>query len=93
MIQPSSHSVNACLAPVVSMHGLAVTTIEVTVMLQIMVENMKISVGGSDHVTQGIGSACGRLHAVQQRIAGGHGSQCGFCTPGIGPGTALLKPN
>ncbi len=24
-----------------------------------------------------------RLHAVQQRIADTHGSQCGFCTPGI----------
>ena len=52
-------SVNACLAPVVSMHGLAVTTVE------------------------GIGNAKGRLHAVQQRLASSHGSQCGFCTPGI----------
>jgi len=52
-------SVNACLAPVVAMHGLAVTTVE------------------------GIGGAGGRLHAVQQRLAEGHGSQCGFCTPGI----------
>ena len=52
-------SVNACLAPVVSMHGLAVTTIE------------------------GIGSSRSRLHAVQERLAEYHGSQCGFCTPGI----------
>lgn len=52
-------SVNACLAPVVSMHGLAVTTVE------------------------GIGNAKQRLHAVQQRLADSHGSQCGFCTPGI----------
>ena len=52
-------SVNACLAPVVSMHGLSVTTVE------------------------GIGNAKGRLHAVQQRLANSHGSQCGFCTPGI----------
>ena len=52
-------SVNACLAPVVSMHGQAVTTVE------------------------GIGQAKGRLHAVQQRMAESHGSQCGFCTPGI----------
>ena len=27
--------------------------------------------------------AKGRLHAVQQRMAESHGSQCGFCTPGI----------
>ncbi|KAK9877005.1 hypothetical protein WA026_016033 [Henosepilachna vigintioctopunctata] len=51
--------VNACLAPVCSMHGLAVTTVE------------------------GIGSTKTRLHPVQERIAKAHGSQCGFCTPGI----------
>eukprot|EP00794_Sanderia_malayensis_P018318 gene18318-biopygen12265 len=52
-------SVNACLAPVCSMHGLAVTTVE------------------------GIGSTRTKLHAVQETIAKSHGSQCGFCTPGI----------
>nr|QEO19118.1 rosy [Limnogonus franciscanus] len=53
------YAVNACLAPVCSMHGLAVTTVE------------------------GIGSTKTRLHPVQERIAKAHGSQCGFCTPGI----------
>ncbi|KAG7154629.1 Xanthine dehydrogenase/oxidase-like 2 [Homarus americanus] len=53
------YSVNACLAPVVAMHGLAVTTVE------------------------GIGSTTTGLHAVQERLARSHGSQCGFCTPGI----------
>ncbi|XP_076033762.1 xanthine dehydrogenase rosy [Oratosquilla oratoria] len=52
-------SINACLAPVTSVHGMAVTTVE------------------------GIGSSRTRLHAVQERIARAHGSQCGFCTPGI----------
>ncbi|XP_067010051.2 xanthine dehydrogenase [Anabrus simplex] len=52
-------AVNACLAPVCAMHGLAVTTVE------------------------GIGSTKTRLHPVQERIAKAHGSQCGFCTPGI----------
>ena len=52
-------SVNACLAPVCSMHGMAVTTVE------------------------GIGSTKTKLHQVQERIADAHGSQCGFCTPGI----------
>lgn len=50
---------NACLAPVCSVHGLAITTVE------------------------GIGSTKSRLHPVQERIAKAHGSQCGFCTPGI----------
>lgn len=51
-------SVNACLAPLVSVDGKHVITIE------------------------GIGSVK-NPHAVQQRIAVGNGSQCGFCTPGI----------
>ncbi|KAL0831376.1 hypothetical protein ABMA28_002200 [Loxostege sticticalis] len=52
-------AINACLAPVCAMHGLAVTTVE------------------------GIGSTKTKLHPVQERIAKAHGSQCGFCTPGI----------
>ncbi|KAJ0175481.1 hypothetical protein K1T71_008640 [Dendrolimus kikuchii] len=52
-------AVNACLAPLCAMHGLAVTTVE------------------------GIGSTKTKLHPVQERIAKAHGSQCGFCTPGI----------
>ncbi|XP_019624369.1 PREDICTED: xanthine dehydrogenase/oxidase-like [Branchiostoma belcheri] len=52
-------AVNACLAPICSLHGAAVTTVE------------------------GIGSTRTRLHPVQERIAKAHGSQCGFCTPGI----------
>ena len=51
-------SVNACLAPLVSVDGKHVVTVE------------------------GIGNV-GNAHAVQERIARGNGSQCGFCTPGI----------
>lgn len=32
---------------------------------------------------EGIGSTRSKLHPVQERIAKAHGSQCGFCTPGI----------
>lgn len=32
---------------------------------------------------EGIGGMREGLHPVQQRIASAHGSQCGFCTPGI----------
>ena len=39
--------------------------------------------GLSVTTVEGIGSAKTRLHAVQQRMAESHGSQCGFCTPGI----------
>ncbi|XP_057614609.1 aldehyde oxidase 2 isoform X1 [Chionomys nivalis] len=52
-------SVTACLVPLCSLHGAAVTTVE------------------------GIGSIKTRLHPVQERIAKSHGTQCGFCTPGM----------
>eukprot|EP01134_Creolimax_fragrantissima_P003745 CFRG3745T1 len=32
---------------------------------------------------EGIGNTKKSLHAVQERLAQAHGSQCGFCTPGI----------
>ncbi|XP_058820273.1 xanthine dehydrogenase [Topomyia yanbarensis] len=39
--------------------------------------------GMSVTTVEGIGSTRTRLHPVQERIAKAHGSQCGFCTPGI----------
>eukprot|EP00066_Takifugu_rubripes_P003798 XP_003966667.1 PREDICTED: xanthine dehydrogenase/oxidase [Takifugu rubripes] len=64
------YAVNACLAPVCSLHMVAVTTVE------------------------GIGSVAKKLHPVQERIAKAHGSQCGFCTPGIVMSMyALLRNN
>nr|XP_054749459.1 xanthine dehydrogenase/oxidase-like [Lytechinus pictus] len=32
---------------------------------------------------EGIGSCRDRLHVVQERLAKSHGSQCGFCSPGM----------
>ena len=32
---------------------------------------------------EGIGSTKSQLHQVQKQIADNHGSQCGFCTPGM----------
>ncbi|XP_071487031.1 xanthine dehydrogenase/oxidase-like [Diadema antillarum] len=63
-------AVNACLVPVCSVHGAAVTTVE------------------------GIGSVETKLHPVQERIAKAHGTQCGFCTPGMVMSMyALLRNN
>lgn len=43
---------------------------------------------------EGIGSTRDKLHPVQERIAKSHGSQCGFCTPGIAMSMyALLRNN
>ncbi|KAM9305618.1 aldehyde oxidase 1-like [Gastrophryne carolinensis] len=53
------YSVVACLLPICSLHGAAVTTVE------------------------GIGSSTTKLHPIQERIAKAHGSQCGFCSPGM----------
>ncbi|RPA87015.1 xanthine dehydrogenase-like protein [Ascobolus immersus RN42] len=62
-------SVNACLAPLASVDGKHVITVE------------------------GIGSSQ-RPHPTQERIAKFHGSQCGFCTPGIVMSLyALLRNN
>uniref|UniRef100_A0A8C5KDV1 Aldehyde oxidase 2 n=1 Tax=Jaculus jaculus TaxID=51337 RepID=A0A8C5KDV1_JACJA len=52
-------SVAACLVPICSLYGAAVTTVE------------------------GVGSIKTRIHPVQERIAKSHGTQCGFCTPGM----------
>ncbi|XP_048200961.1 aldehyde oxidase isoform X2 [Perognathus longimembris pacificus] len=53
------YPINACLTPICSLHGTAVTTVE------------------------GIGSTKTRIHPIQERIAKCHGTQCGFCTPGM----------
>lgn len=39
--------------------------------------------GAAVTTVEGIGSVETKLHPVQERIAKAHGSQCGFCTPGI----------
>lgn len=39
--------------------------------------------GMSVTTVEGIGSTKTKLHPVQERLAKAHGSQCGFCTPGI----------
>nr|AXP99045.1 aldehyde oxidase [Eremias argus] len=42
------------------------------------------SLHGSAVITvEGIGNTETRIHPVQERIAKSHGSQCGFCTPGM----------
>ena len=66
----SHYAVNACLTPVCAVHGHAVTTVE-----GIGDYTSNVSKDGSKQRR--------RLHAVQERLAKAHGSQCGFCTPGF----------
>ncbi|XP_044200638.1 aldehyde oxidase 5 [Thunnus albacares] len=43
-----------------------------------------VTLHGAAVVTvEGVGSTKTKLHPVQERIAKAHGSQCGFCTPGM----------
>lgn len=43
---------------------------------------------------EGVGTERKGCHAIQERIAGNHGMQCGFCTPGmVMSAYALLKEN
>lgn len=50
--------------------------------------------GMSVTTVEGIGSTKTKLHPVQERLAKAHGSQCGFCTPGIIMSMyALLRSN
>ncbi|CAL8306974.1 unnamed protein product [Merluccius merluccius] len=39
--------------------------------------------GAAITTVEGIGSSKTRLHPVQERLAKAHGSQCGFCSPGM----------
>ncbi|XP_064182719.1 aldehyde oxidase 6 isoform X2 [Anguilla rostrata] len=39
--------------------------------------------GAAVTTVEGIGNSKTRIHPVQERIAKAHGSQCGFCTPGM----------
>ncbi|XP_040888151.1 aldehyde oxidase 6 [Toxotes jaculatrix] len=39
--------------------------------------------GAAVTTVEGIGSTKTRIHPVQERLAKAHGSQCGFCTPGM----------
>jgi xanthine dehydrogenase/oxidase len=62
------YGVNACLMPVCAADGCHVTTVE----------------GVGQSIPHNIGgSGSGVMHPIQDRMTNLHGSQCGYCTPGI----------
>lgn len=66
------YSVNACLMPVLAADGCHVTTVE-------GIGSFKSQNSSSSNKN----STSTQLHPVQQAMVDLHGSQCGFCTPGI----------
>ncbi|WP_419831973.1 xanthine dehydrogenase small subunit [Endozoicomonas atrinae] len=60
-------TMNACIALMPSLHGKQLLTVE--------------DLAGSHEADQR--NKKGELHPVQQALVDHHGSQCGFCTPGI----------
>ena len=62
-----TRALNACILFMPQLHGKSITTVEGLA-----------QPGPSESPTQG-----GTLHPVQQAMVDHHGSQCGFCTPGI----------
>ncbi|KAI8505444.1 hypothetical protein Bbelb_166330 [Branchiostoma belcheri] len=74
---PCSHlAVNACLAPICSLHGAAVTTVEGIGSTRTRLHPVQ------ERLAKAHGSQCGFCNN-SERLAKAHGSQCGFCTPGI----------
>jgi xanthine dehydrogenase/oxidase len=69
-------AVNACLYPALAADGKHVTTIE-------GVGSWKSGRARRAAAESCTGDDDDDLHPIQRALADGHGSQCGFCTPGI----------
>ena len=56
---------------------------------------LAVQADGADITTiEGMATADGKLHPMQQSFMENHGLQCGFCTPGmVMAATSLLKEN
>ncbi len=76
--RPRHVSLNACLAPLCALDRCHVVTVE-----GIGGMSTGPSSSSSSSSSSKGGASTSQLHPVQQRISEMHGSQCGFCTPGI----------
>ena len=79
-------TVNACLFPVLAADGCHVTTVEGVGSWRSKYEGLKCGGSGSDGALGGISGEEKKedyLHPIQRAMVDMHGSQCGFCTPGI----------
>ena len=76
-------SVNACLFPAVSADGEKEMPDVSSLYVLRFPPPLPFCTGCNVVTVEGLGSTCGELHPVQERMTKSHGSQCGFCTPGI----------
>ena len=65
--KPTFRAVNSCLIPVCLMAGREIVSVEGVANAELGTRNSKLS----------------SLHPVQRALVENHGSQCGYCTPGI----------
>jgi xanthine dehydrogenase large subunit len=65
--RPCYRAINSCLVPVCLMAGREIVSVEGVANSEPRTSNSKLQ----------------NLHPVQQKMVEGHGSQCGYCTPGI----------
>lgn len=87
-----TRSMNACLAPLAAMDGKHLGQCCVYPAL-ILTTSSRLCIQGMSITTiEGIGSSKDP-HPVQERLAHSHGSQCGFCTPGIAMSMYTLLQN
>src|SRR4051812_28575366 len=77
--QPTYRAINSCLVPLCLLAGREVTSVEGVAG---EIQSPKSEVKG--HENGGHCANVGKtLHPVQRTMAEGHGSQCGYCTPGF----------
>jgi len=69
-------TVNACLFPVLGADGCHVTTVE-------GIGSWRYTTSGNDAMISEDGKEKDQLHPIQRAMVDMHGSQCGYCTPGI----------
>jgi xanthine dehydrogenase molybdopterin-binding subunit B/xanthine dehydrogenase iron-sulfur cluster and FAD-binding subunit A len=70
----------SCLFPLVEAHGREIRTVEGLVKSELETKQDEDSKSKGGGCCRGRG---GKPHPIQQRLAEFHGTQCGFCTPGM----------
>ena len=76
-------AVNACLTPLCSVAGMAITTVEGIGSTRTSLHPVQVNSYLYTRASHSVITELSPLNPLQERIARAHGSQCGFCTPGF----------